>query len=77
MSLPVISIAQMREWEKATWATGQSETEVIRRVGQASPNSAAHHEIRRPDSHPVRQRPQRRRRAFSPGAPGRAAGGGA
>ena len=35
MSLPVISIAQMREWEKATWATGQSETEVIRRVGQA------------------------------------------
>jgi NAD(P)H-hydrate epimerase len=35
MSLPVISIAQMREWEKATWDAGQSEAEVIRRVGQA------------------------------------------
>lgn len=34
MSLPVISIAQMREWEQATWATGQTETEVIRRVGE-------------------------------------------
>jgi NAD(P)H-hydrate epimerase len=35
MSVPVISIAQMREWEKATWASGQSEAEVIRRVGLA------------------------------------------
>lgn len=35
MSLPVISIAQMREWEKATWASGRSEAEVIRRVGSA------------------------------------------
>jgi len=34
MSLPVISISQMREWEQATWATGQKETEVIRRVGE-------------------------------------------
>ena len=33
MALPVISLAQMREWEKATWATGQTEAEVIRRVG--------------------------------------------
>ena len=33
MSLPVVSIAQMREWERATWATGQTEAEVIRRVG--------------------------------------------
>src|SRR3984957_9604906 len=24
----------MREWEKATWATGQTEAEVIRRVGK-------------------------------------------
>src|SRR5262245_20230812 len=24
----------MREWEQATWATGQTEAEVIRRVGQ-------------------------------------------
>src|ERR1041385_4947951 len=34
MSLPVISVAQMREWEKATWATGQTQGEVIRRVGE-------------------------------------------
>src|SRR5688572_14717019 len=34
MPVPVISIAQMREWESATWATGQTETEVIRRVGK-------------------------------------------
>ncbi|HUA68866.1 MAG TPA: NAD(P)H-hydrate dehydratase, partial [Candidatus Saccharimonadales bacterium] len=33
MPVPVINIAQMREWEKATWATGQTEAEVIRRVG--------------------------------------------
>jgi hydroxyethylthiazole kinase-like uncharacterized protein yjeF len=35
MPLPVIDLEQMREWEKATWATGQTEAEVIRRVGQA------------------------------------------
>jgi len=35
MSLPIISISQMREWEQATWASGQKETEVIRRVGEA------------------------------------------
>src|SRR5271170_655170 len=34
MALPVNNIAQMREWERATWATGQTEAEVIRRVGQ-------------------------------------------
>src|SRR5262249_38211357 len=34
MPMAVISIAQMREWEKATWATGQTEAEVIRRVGK-------------------------------------------
>jgi ADP-dependent NAD(P)H-hydrate dehydratase / NAD(P)H-hydrate epimerase len=33
MPLPVITIAQMREWEKATWASGQTEAEVIQRVG--------------------------------------------
>jgi len=33
MPLPVISIAQMREWERATWETGQTGVEVIRRVG--------------------------------------------
>jgi len=35
MPLPVISIAQMRDWEKATWANGQSEAEVIRLVGRS------------------------------------------
>ena len=34
MSVPVLSVAQMREWEQATWASGQTEAEVIRRVGQ-------------------------------------------
>ena len=34
MPLPVISLAQMREWERATWATDQTETTVIRRAGQ-------------------------------------------
>lgn len=34
MAVPVITLAQMREWEQATWATGQTEAEVIRRVGQ-------------------------------------------
>jgi NAD(P)H-hydrate epimerase len=32
---PVISIAQMREWERATWATGVSEESVMRRAGAA------------------------------------------
>ncbi len=34
MPVPVLNIAQMREWERATWATGQTEAEVIRRVGE-------------------------------------------
>ncbi len=34
MPIPVISVAQMREWERATWATGVAETDVIRRVGK-------------------------------------------
>ena len=34
MPVPVLSVAQMREWEQATWAAGQTEAEVIRRVGQ-------------------------------------------
>lgn len=33
MPLPVLSLEQMRQWEKATWATGQTQGEVIRRVG--------------------------------------------
>ncbi len=34
MPTPVISITQMRDWERATWASGQTEAPVIRRVGQ-------------------------------------------
>jgi hydroxyethylthiazole kinase-like uncharacterized protein yjeF len=34
MSIPVISIAQMQEWEKASWTAGKSEAEVIRQVGK-------------------------------------------
>lgn len=34
MAIPVVSVAQMREWERATWATGKSEQAVIRRVGE-------------------------------------------
>ncbi len=33
MPVPVISIAQMREWERANWAAGKTEMEIIRRVG--------------------------------------------
>ncbi|HWF17862.1 MAG TPA: NAD(P)H-hydrate dehydratase [Verrucomicrobiae bacterium] len=35
MSVPIISVPQMREWEKATWAAGQTESAVIARVGEA------------------------------------------
>ncbi len=34
MPVPVISVAQMREWENATWASGQTEAVVIARVGE-------------------------------------------
>ena len=33
MPVPVISVAQMREWEKATWAAKRKPAEVISRVG--------------------------------------------
>jgi NAD(P)H-hydrate epimerase len=46
MPAPVISIAQMREWESATWAAGQTEAEVIRRVGQRVARRA--HQLTRP-----------------------------
>ena len=41
MPVPVITIAQMRDWERATWAAGQTEAEVIRRVGKAVARCAA------------------------------------
>ncbi|HTX20720.1 MAG TPA: NAD(P)H-hydrate dehydratase [Candidatus Aquilonibacter sp.] len=40
MSLPIITVAQMREWERATWAGGQTEAEVIRRVGKKTARRA-------------------------------------
>src|SRR5258708_22318094 len=33
MPAPVISVAQMRKWERASWAAGRNEVEVISRVG--------------------------------------------
>ena len=41
MPVPIISIEQMREWERATWASGQTEAEVIRRVGKCVAREAA------------------------------------
>src|SRR4030095_9718918 len=35
MPIPVISVAQMREWEKVTWASGVKEDAVMRQAGQA------------------------------------------
>lgn len=34
MPIPIITVEQMREWEKATWAAGRTEAEVIRHVGK-------------------------------------------
>jgi hydroxyethylthiazole kinase-like uncharacterized protein yjeF len=42
MPLPVITLAQMRQWEKATWATGQTEEAVMRRAGAAVGDVARH-----------------------------------
>jgi ADP-dependent NAD(P)H-hydrate dehydratase / NAD(P)H-hydrate epimerase len=33
MPAPILSVAQMRKWEKASWAAGRNEAEVISRVG--------------------------------------------
>src|SRR5438552_13303961 len=35
MPIPVITVAQMREWEKVTWASGAKEEAVMSRAGQA------------------------------------------
>ncbi|MCX6905744.1 MAG: hypothetical protein NTW03_20135 [Verrucomicrobia bacterium] len=34
MPVPIITVAQMRQWEQATWASGQTEAAVIGRVGE-------------------------------------------
>ena len=47
MPVPVISIAQMREWERANWAAGRTEMEIIRRVGAVLARRAL--ELTRPD----------------------------
>ncbi|HVV01405.1 MAG TPA: NAD(P)H-hydrate dehydratase [Verrucomicrobiae bacterium] len=40
MPLPVLTVAQMRQWENETWASGQTEADVIRQVGHAVARSA-------------------------------------
>ena len=40
MPLPIISVAQMREWEKATWASAQTEAAVIQQAGKAVADKA-------------------------------------
>src|SRR6266446_3956677 len=40
MPVPIISIAQMPDWEKETWAAGQQEAEGIRGVGRADTQCA-------------------------------------
>ncbi len=40
MPIPVITVAQMREWEKATWASGQNELTVMRQAGRAVARAA-------------------------------------
>lgn len=34
MPVPIITVGQMRQWEQATWASGQTEAAVIERVGE-------------------------------------------
>jgi NAD(P)H-hydrate epimerase len=40
MPTPILSVVQMRDWEKATWAAGRTETEVISRAGHIVANRA-------------------------------------
>jgi hydroxyethylthiazole kinase-like uncharacterized protein yjeF len=47
MPVPVITVEQMRQWEAATWAAGQSEETVIRRAGRAVADCARR--LTRPD----------------------------
>ena len=34
MSFPVLSVAEMRDWEARTWAEGVAESTVIEKVGR-------------------------------------------
>src|SRR5688572_3529191 len=47
MAIPIITVAQMREWEKVTWASGIKEDAVMRRAGQAVARFAER--VTRPD----------------------------
>jgi NAD(P)H-hydrate epimerase len=47
MPVPVVTVAQMREWEKVTWASGVKEDGVMRRAGQEVARFAA--SLCRPD----------------------------
>jgi hydroxyethylthiazole kinase-like uncharacterized protein yjeF len=49
MSLPILSVAQMRQWEDATWATGQTAAAVIQKVGTEIARAAL--ELTGPDDH--------------------------
>jgi len=40
MPLPVISVAQMRDWEQRTWAAGIAGESVIANAGQAVARAA-------------------------------------
>src|SRR5438270_3549791 len=46
MPSPVITVAQMRDWERATWAKGQTEEAVMRLAGRAVARRAT--ELTRP-----------------------------
>ena len=41
MPIPVINVAQMREWEKVTWASGVKQEQVMRQAGAAVAAEAA------------------------------------
>ena len=47
MPVPVISVAQMREWEKVTWSSGIKEDAVMRNAGKAI--AALAEKLTRPD----------------------------
>ncbi len=47
MPIPVISVAQMREWEKVTWASGVKEDAVMRQAGRSIARFAE--QVTRPD----------------------------
>ena len=40
--IPVLTVSQIREWEQATWASGQTEEAVMRQAGQAVARRVEH-----------------------------------